>query len=65
MRQKFSKFPRVKKTTKLCVKRPPDTLVLSRMNKKYWKASLIDVTKQGSGWFSHFDPPTRIAKVSR
>lgn len=38
--------------------------MLSRMNKKCWKA-LISVTKQGSGWFSHFDPPTRITKVSR
>lgn len=65
MCQKFStKISSSKKTTKLCVKRPADMLVLSRVNKKYWKA-LIDVTKQGSGWFSHFDPPTRIAKVSR
>lgn len=54
-----------KKLAKLCSKlsvRRPD--MLSRMNKKCWKA-LISVTKQGSGWFSHFDPPTRITKVSR
>lgn len=54
-----------KNLAKLCSKlsvRRPD--MLSRMNKKCWKA-LISVTKQGSGWFSHFDPPTRITKVSR